>query len=59
MGIRKLRASRSLTLSALLVKLMGLGPDGATKNRLTGLIGAASRFGLAEESVAGLLGAKA
>jgi flotillin len=51
--------TKNLTLSALLVKMMGLGPDASTQSRLTGLIGAASRFGFAEQSVAGLLGKKA
>jgi predicted amidohydrolase YtcJ len=34
-------------------------PDATTLNKLTGMIGAASRFGLTEQTVAGLLAAKA
>lgn len=48
--------TKNLTLSALLVKLVGLQPDSATQNKLTGLIGAASRFGVSEETVGALLG---
>lgn len=48
--------AKNLTLSGLLVKLMGLGPDEATRNKLTALIGAAGRFGFGEKKVAGVLG---
>lgn len=51
--------TKNLTLSALFAKLIGLNPDSSTLNKLTGMIGAASRFGLSEQSVAGLLSAKA
>ncbi|MFN0128809.1 MAG: flotillin family protein [Verrucomicrobiales bacterium] len=50
--------TKNLTLSALFAKLIGLNPDGATLNKLTSLIGAASRFGLGDQKVAGLLAAK-
>ena len=51
--------TKNLTLSALFAKLIGLNPDSTTLNKLTGMIGAASRFGLTEQTVAGLLAAKA
>ncbi len=51
--------TKNLTLSALFAKLIGLNPDATTLNKLTGMIGAASRFGLTEQTVAGLLAAKA
>lgn len=51
--------TKNLTLSALFAKLIGLNPDSTTLNKLTGMIGAASRFGLSEQTVAGLLSAKA
>lgn len=47
--------TKNLTLSALFAKLIGLNPDETTLNKLTGMFGAASRFGLAEKSVAQLL----
>lgn len=50
--------TKNLTLSALFAKLIGLNPDSATLNKLTGFIGAANRFGLAEETVSHLLAAK-
>ncbi len=48
--------TKNLTLSALFMKMMGLQPDGATVNKLTGLIGAAGRFGLTEENASTILG---
>lgn len=51
--------TKNLTLSALFGKLIGLNPDANTLNKLTGMIGAASRFGLTEQTVSGLLAAKA
>ncbi|MEN3940150.1 hypothetical protein WJU23_02570 [Prosthecobacter sp. SYSU 5D2] len=51
--------TKNLTLSALFAKLIGLNPDEATLNKLTGMFGAASRFGLAEQTVSALLGGKA
>lgn len=51
--------TKNLTLSALFAKLIGLNPDATTLNKLTGMIGAASRFGLTDQTVAGLLAAKA
>jgi hypothetical protein len=51
--------TKNLTLSALFAKLIGLNPDATTLNKLTGMIGASSRFGLTEQTVAGLLAAKA
>lgn len=50
--------TKNLTLSALFAKLIGLNPDATTLNKLTSMIGAASRFGLTEQTVAGLLAAK-
>ncbi len=50
--------TKNLTLSALFAKLIGLNPDSATLNKLTGMIGAASRFGLTENPVASLLAKK-
>jgi uncharacterized membrane protein YqiK len=47
--------TKNLTLSALFAKLIGLNPDAATLNKLTGMIGAASRFGLGDQSAASLL----
>ena len=51
--------TKNLTLSALFAKLIGLNPEATTLNKLTSMIGAASRFGLTEQTVAGLLTAKA
>lgn len=50
--------TKNLTLSALFAKLIGLNPDAATLNKLTGFIGAANRFGIANETVSHLLGGK-
>lgn len=50
---------KNLTLSGLFAKLIGLNPDAETLNKLTGMIGAATRFGLAEQSVGALLTGKA
>jgi flotillin len=47
--------TKNLTLSALLLKLIGLQPDADTQNRLTGMLGAAARFGLSEETVTTLV----
>lgn len=51
--------TKNLTLSALFGKLIGLNPDATTLDKLTGMIGAASRFGLTEQTVSGLLATKA
>ncbi len=51
--------TKNLTLSALFSKLIGLNPDATTLNKLTAMIGAASRFGLTEQTVSGLLATKA
>lgn len=51
--------TKNLTLSALFSKLIGLNPDATTLNKLTGMVGAASRFGLTEQTVSSLLAAKA
>ncbi|OYW74511.1 MAG: flotillin [Verrucomicrobia bacterium 12-59-8] len=51
--------TKNLTLSALFSKLIGLNPDATTLNKLTGMIGTASRFGLTEQTVSSLLAAKA
>lgn len=47
--------TKNLTLSALLMKLMGLQPDAGTQNKLTGMLGAAMRHGLTEETVSALV----
>lgn len=47
--------TKNLTLSALFAKLIGLNPDATTLNKLTGMIGAANRFGLNEQTVTGFL----
>ena len=51
--------TKNLTLSALFGKLIGLNPDANTLDKLTGMIGAASRFGLTEQTVSSFLAAKA
>ena len=50
--------TKNLTISALLVKLLGINSDPNTQTKLTGLLGAMSRFGLSEEAAATLLTAK-
>jgi flotillin len=50
--------TKNLTLSALFAKLIGLNPDAATLNKLTGMIGAANRFGLGDQAAAALLAKK-
>jgi len=50
--------TKNLTLAALFGKLIGLNPDSATLNKLTGMIGAASRFGLTDKTVTSLLAKK-
>lgn len=47
--------TKNLTLSALFAKLIGLNPDATTLNKLTGMLGAASRFGLTGQTVNHLL----
>lgn len=47
--------TKNLTLSALLMKLIGLQPDAGTQNKLTGMLGAAMRHGLTEETVSTLV----
>ena len=49
---------KNVTVAALLGKLVGLNPDSGTLNKLTSMIGAASRFGLADQSAGILLAAK-
>lgn len=51
--------TKNLTLSALFAKLIGLNSDEATLTKLTGMFGAASRFGLADQTVSSLLTSKA
>jgi flotillin len=48
--------TKNLTISALLVKLLGLQPDAGTQNKLTGMLGAMARFGLTEEAVSSIVG---
>lgn len=50
--------TKNLTLSALFSKLISLNPDATTLNKLTGMVGAASRFGLTEQTVSSLFAAK-
>ncbi len=50
--------TKNLTLSALFAKLIGLNPDASTLNKLTGMIGAANRFGLGDQAAAALLAKK-
>jgi flotillin len=47
--------TKNLTLSALFAKLIGLNPDATTLNKLTGMIGAANRFGLGDQAASALL----
>lgn len=47
--------TKNLTLSALFMKLIGLQPDAGTQNKLTGMLGAAMRHGLTEETVSTLV----
>ncbi len=47
--------TKNLTLTALFGKLMGLNPDPGTLNRLVGLLGGATRYGVADETVSHLL----
>ncbi len=49
---------KNVTVAALLGRLMGLGPDTATLNKLQSLVGAASRFNLADQPAAAVLGGK-
>ena len=49
---------KNVTVAALLGKMMGLGPDSATLGKLQSLVGAASRFSLADQPAAAVLGAK-
>ena len=51
--------TKNLTLAALFTKLIGLNPDAATLNKLTGMIGAANRFGLAGQPASSVLEAGA
>ncbi len=48
--------TKNLTISALLVKMLGLNSDAAVASKLTGMLGAMSRFGLTEESASSVLG---
>ncbi|OYV06977.1 MAG: flotillin [Verrucomicrobiales bacterium VVV1] len=47
--------TKNLPLAAFFTKLIGLNPDAATLNKLTGMIGAANRFGLAGQQAASVL----
>lgn len=49
---------KNVTVAALLGKMMGLGPDSATLGKLQGLVGAASRFSLADQPAAAVLAGK-
>ncbi len=50
---------KNLTVATLIGRLVGLNPDSGTLNKLTGMLGAATRFGLADQSASALLAAKA
>ncbi|MBL9115625.1 MAG: hypothetical protein JNJ83_11515 [Verrucomicrobiaceae bacterium] len=50
--------TKNLTISALLIKLLGLNADSGTQSKLTGMLGAMARFGLAEEAASAVLGGK-
>lgn len=50
---------KNLTVAALLGRLVGLNPESDTLNKLTSLLGAASRFGLADQAAGTLLSARA
>ena len=50
--------TKNLTISALLIKLLGLNADSSTQSKLTGMLGAMARFGLAEEAASAVLGGK-
>lgn len=49
---------KNVTVAALLGKMMGLGPDSVTLDKLQGLVGAASRYSLADQPAAAVLGVK-
>jgi hypothetical protein len=48
--------TKNLTISALLIKMLGLQPDSDTQGKLTSMIGAMARFGLTEQLADSLLG---
>ena len=48
--------TKNLTISALLIKMLGLNPDAGTTSKLTSLVGSMARFGLAEEVASKVLG---
>ncbi|MBL9145213.1 MAG: hypothetical protein JNM99_16155 [Verrucomicrobiaceae bacterium] len=50
--------TKNLTMSALLIKMLGLNPDEGTTGKLTSLVGAMARFGLADKPAGVLLGGK-
>lgn len=50
--------TKNLTMSALLIKMLGLNPDEGTTSKLTSLVGAMARFGLADKPASVLLGGK-
>lgn len=50
--------TKNLTMSALLIKMLGLNPDEGTTSKLTSLVGAMARFGLADKPAGVLLGGK-
>jgi flotillin len=47
--------TKNLTISALLIKMLGLNPDEGTANKLTSMVGAMARFGLTEQTAGALL----
>lgn len=49
--------TKNLTISALLIKMLGLNPDSGTQGKLTSLMGAMARFGLTDQVADTLLGA--
>ena len=48
--------TKNLTISALLIKMLGLNPDAGTTSKLTSLVGSMARFGLTEEVASKVLG---
>ena len=48
--------TKNLTISALLIKMLGLNPDAGTTSKLTSMVGSMARFGLTEEVASKVLG---
>ena len=50
--------AKNLSLSALLLRMLSLNPDEATRGRVQAMLGALGRFGLVEQPAAAVLAAK-